>query len=175
LNFQKKGGEDNMKKKIAALAGAGVMLASMVGPAFGFYQMGGGCWGGKCHDDGDLSIVNQAVVNNNVNTQASTGYVTVGGMRYSRCHHMPMGSMVSTGDALARSNVYTQANWNEVDCDCVDGDVTIRNRATVNNRVNTQASSGYIMAKSGWVMTGNAGAHSVVDSVVNTNLLGVAY
>ena len=167
-----------MMKKAAALAGAGALVLAMAGSVFAI----GGCYGGRCDWDrgGDLTVSNKASVLNIVNTEASTGHVSVGGGNQSPfpCGFggwtKPTMSMVMTGDAAATSSVSNNVNYNLVgSCDCLDGDTMFKNRARVTNLVNTDASSGYIGVKSGWVMTGGATAKGVVANMVNTNLVGV--
>ena len=149
-----------MMKKALALAGAGVILLSMAGPSFG---TGGGWWGGD-----DVNIYNRASVINNVVTQASTGYNSVGGLLVC--------GRIRTGAAGATAIIGNDVNLNQVGCDGCDGDVEIHNNAYVRNNVLTQASSGYNrvggLLVGGMIRTGAAGATSMVTNFVNTNIVG---
>lgn len=152
-----------MVKKIAALAGAGVLLASMAGPALG-------CFGWWCDWSDEIGISNSATVTNIVGTVANTGHNDMGGK-------FVWGGGIDTGNATAGSGVINQVNWNEVGCDCVDGDITIGNRASVLNLVDTRANTGHnhlggMCVGGGLIDTGNAGATSLVDNFINTNIVG---
>jgi hypothetical protein len=164
----------NMKKLIA-MGIAVLVLALVAAPAMARV----GCPGPSCGGDegGDLTIVNSASITNVVNTQASTGYISLSGMKKPKtCGMGSFGStgLIMTGDAGAYSDVLTQANYVGVGCDCVDGDITVANNGVVNNVVNTQASTGYIRAGGGWVVTGDAYAGSLVTNLVNTVMVGYA-
>ncbi len=152
-----------MIKKVLAIAGAGAILLSMAGPAFGW----GWSWGGS----NDLDIDNHAFVVNKVYTRADTGDNSIGG-RYV------FGGSIRTGAATAGTDVLNDVNSSFVGCDCVDGDVDIDNGAFVYNRVKTRADSGdnRIGGKfvgGGSITTGAAGAGSIVTSLVNYSVVGM--
>jgi len=154
-----------MVKKLVALTGAGAMLLATAGPALAYRHYHH--WWSRSDD---VSISNYASVYNTVYTQADTGDNRIGG----RC---VLGGEIETGTATAKSDVLNQVNSNEVSCGC-DGDVGVRNSARVRNTVTTRAdtgdnSVGGRMVFGGAIGTGNAGATSIVTSVVNTNLVGL--
>jgi hypothetical protein len=149
-----------MKKKIAALAGAGVLLLSMAGPAFGIFD-----WGGS---SSELNIYNGASVTNRTYTKAYTGDNGIGGM-------FVKGS-IWTGAAGATALVANDVNSSVVaSCDCYDT-INIYNGASVYNKTYTKADTGDNgvggMWNGGWIHTGGAGATSVVDNLVNFSLVG---
>ena len=147
-----------MKKKLAALAGAGVLLLSMAGPALGW----GGWWWGS---DDDLVINNHdTTLNSTVRTNANTGH-----------NGSWFGGLIMTGPAGATSMVTNDVNSSIVGCDCAD-DVTINNNHTrLNSTVTTSANTGYNHG-GGWfgggIDTGSAGATSMVSNFVNTVMVG---
>lgn len=165
-------------KKLLAMGIAVLVLALVAAPAmatFGCFPGTPGCGGEE--ENGDLTITNSAFITNMVTTQASTGYISLSGMKKPKpCGMGSSGSagMVMTGDAAAGSDVLNQVNYVGVGCDCVDGDITISNNALLSNMVTTQASTGYIKATSGWVFTGDAAAGSALSNIVNTVMVGYA-
>ena len=145
-------------KKLAALAGAGALLLSMAGGAFGFWS------------SDDITIDNHARIYNRVTTKADSGDNTVFGGMFSR-------SKIWTGTASAGSTVYNDVNATLIGCDCLDGDLDVDNRAKVRNKVYTKADSGDNtvfggMLSSSRIYTGGATAVSAVDNFVNTVIVG---
>lgn len=149
-------------KRIAALAGAGALLLSMAGPAFGGFD-----WFGS---DSSLTVNNHALVINKTETEAETG------------DNESSGGWIMTGNAGATSLVGNQVNYTEVwGCDCYD-DVTVNNGAFVYNDTETEAETGdndtggsrrrRHRSSGGAIFTGNAGATSVVENLVNFTLIG---
>ena len=158
-----------MMKKIAALAGAGALLLSLAGPAFGCSIFDGwtNCGGGS----DDVTIHNKARVCTSVTTKADSGDNDIHG-KYV------WGGKIKTGLADATTWVKTQVNYNEVACPGCEGDVDIWNKAKVKTRVYTKADSGDndIHGKcvgGAKIKTGGATAYSDVMSLVNFNLVGV--
>ena len=140
-----------MNKKIIAIAAAGTMLALAAGPAFGSR------WH---HSSDDVTIINRASVRNKTVTIANTGLVMGGGR---------------TGNARAVAYVSNDVNFTEVGCGCLDGDLTVNNRASVKNKTVTIANTGLVMGgrrRGGRGGTGNAVADSVVTNAVNTTVVG---
>jgi len=173
------------KKLIVTGAAAGMLLTSAVG-AFATFNFP---WLDP-QTTADVSISNTGSVSNSVNTSANTGYndqTAKGDVEWSS---------ITTGAANAGANVMTQLNWNQFDCGCVLGlggfdnlDFSLSNNGSVSNAVNTSANSGYntqsATGHGGWwfggaevehssMTTGAAGASSVVQSVVNTNMFGAS-
>ena len=151
-----------MIKKALAIAGAGAILLSMAGPAFG-------CW--WCWPSDDIDIWNRAKVHTRIYNKADTGDNEVHG-------EYVFGGRIRTGDARATSTVYNDVNYNDVGCGCMDGDVDIHNRARVGTRIYNKADSGdnEVHGKvvcGGRIRTGAATATSMVDNLVNTNIVGV--
>ncbi|MFC1727295.1 hypothetical protein ACFL0Y_02110 [Patescibacteria group bacterium] len=149
-----------MVKKIASLAGAGALLATMAVPAFGM-------WFGS----NDVNIGNWAVVKTKVSTKADSGDNYLGGM-------MVYGGSIRTGAAGATSLVTNDVNETFVGCNDCDGDVNVGNWAVVKTRVRTKADTGdnYLggmCVGGGSIVTGAAGALSDVWSVVNYSMVGV--
>jgi hypothetical protein len=150
-----------MMKKALALAGAGALLLTMAGPAFGnWWWMGGN----------DVDIDNHAFVMNDVYTKADSGDNSIGG-KYV------WGGSIRTGAATAGSTVGNDVNSSFVGCAC-DKDVDIDNHAFVMNDVYTKADSGdnSIGGKcvgGGTIVTGAAGAGSVVTNFVNWSTIGL--
>jgi hypothetical protein len=151
-------------KRYAALAGAGALLLSMAGPALG--------WGGHHRSKDELKIANLAVVVNKTETEAETG------------ENMVMGKgLIMTGNAGATAYVGNDVNYNAVaGCGCYD-EVKIFNGALVWNDTETEAETGENMVmggrktrrhhrSGGTIITGNAGATSVVENFVNWNMVG---
>ncbi len=151
-----------MIKKALAIAGAGAVLLSMAGPAFG---MGWWWMGGD-----DVTIRNVGTVNNTITNSANTGHNDIGGM----CVH---GGRILTGGASATANVGNDVNSNGIGCFSCDGDIDIYNTGLVNNRVTNRANTGYnhiggMFVGGGLISTGNAGASTLVTNFVNTNMVG---
>lgn len=139
-----------MIKKIAALAGAGALLLSMAGPAFGF-----------------TLVKNKAKVKNIVVTKADTGDNSIHG-KYV------FGGEIITGDAGACALVDNDVNSSVVYPD--DGALIIKNKAKVKNVVITKAdtgdnSIGGKVVGGGGIDTGNAGASSIVTNFVNYSIV----
>ena len=153
-------------KKLAIFAGAGVLMLSMASVA-----LGGHHWHGK-GSDSDVSINNWAKVTNKVYTVADSGDNDLGG----KC---VFGGSITTGAASAYSMLGNYVNQNLVSCSDCDGDITIKNGAKLYNKVYTKADSGdnelggkYVGG--GVIKTGAALAGSVLENVVNFNLVGAA-
>ena len=144
-----------MKKKIAALAGAGVLLLSMAGPAFGIFGLFGS-------DDLVINNINTSLVNR-VMTSANTGL-----------NSSLFGGLIMTGPAGATSMVTNGVNESVVGCGCFD-DVTINNtHTTLNSVVTTSANTGLNHGGMfGGIGTGAAGATSMVSNWVNTSFVGM--
>jgi len=167
----------NFKKIAITAAAAGVMLASAM-PAFAHH------WSS---DDLDLDIDNDAWVTNRVLTVANTGFNQVNGGGYDDGwvdgeslgggHH---GGVIFTGNATAVGVVSNDVNTNIIDlCGCLgdfdDVDIDIDNDAHVTNGVLTVANTGFNQVNGGgFIGTGDAGAMSAVENVVNTNVVGDA-
>jgi len=155
----------NIKKIAITAAAAGVML-SAVTPAFANH------WNWN-NGDVDIDIENDDTnVTNNVTTQANTGFNQVVGWGWFG------GGSITTGNALAASEVDNTVNFNLVDlCGCLgdfdDVDIDIDNDDTnVTNNVTTQANTGFNQViKKGTINTGNAVAGALVTNVVNTNVV----
>lgn len=166
------------KKLIVTGATAALLMSSAVG-AFAstdpFHFFG---------SSADLNISNTGTVTNTVSTSANTGN------NYQTAKGSVEGSSITTGAASAGANVMTQLNWNQFDCGCVLGlsgdihklDFDLSNHGTVTNTIATSANSGgnYQSAGGWWgevekssITTGAAGASSVIQNVVNTNMFGV--
>lgn len=149
-------------KKVASLVGAGAILLSMTGFVF--------ARGGHHHSSDDTTIRNYARVTNDVEVEAETGDNEVGGM-------MVWGGRIRTGFAEAWGTLTNRVNWNNVDCDCADGDVTVSNRAMVRNDIEVEAETGDneihgMFVKGGRIRSGGAYADGLVENVVNTNIVG---
>lgn len=166
------------KKLIVTGATAALLLSSAVGAFANFDPFHFG-------SSADLNISNTGTVTNVVSTSANSGN------NYQTAKGSVEGSGITTGDASAGANVMTQLNWNQFDCGCVLGlsgdihslDFDLSNHGTVINTVGTAANSGgNYQSSTGWfgevenstISTGVAAASSVVQSVVNTNMFGVA-
>jgi len=153
-----------MLRKLAALAGAGALLLAVAGPALAWGYGGGGSSGG-------LDIKNWASVVTNVYTKADTGDNTISGFKVS-------GGKIRTGDAVASSGVYTEANTTLLS-GCEDcGSVKINNGASVQTTVTTKADTGDntisgFKVSGGKIWTGGAEAGSLVNNVVNFTSVGV--
>jgi len=149
-----------MMKKALALAGAGAMLLAVVGPTFGFW------WGGN-----EVEIDNHAKVYTKVYTTADSGDNEIGGK-------MVFGGKIVTGAATAGSEVYNDVNSSVLGCKDCSGSVEIDNHARVYTKVYTKADSGdnEIGGKivgGGKIITGAAGAGSLVTNIVNFTMVGV--
>ncbi len=150
-----------MVKKLLAAAGAGAMLLSLAVPAFAWTT-----W--TTQPKTEATVNNSAYVKNFVDTYAGSGGNSVFGL-FTK-------GVIKTGDAFAYTDVANTVNMNMLDCDCYDK-LTINNTATVKNYVDTTAKTGKNSVSGSWVhgfiKTGAADAYSLVDNVVNTNMLGV--
>lgn len=151
-----------MMKKILAVAGAGAILLSVAGPAFGM----GWWWSGG---DG-VDINNWARVRTSVTTKADSGDNDIGGM-------FVCGGSIRTGNVVARSYVTNDVNSSLVGCVGCEGDVDIENHARVYTRVYTKADSGDnklggMLVGGGRIRTGDATAWSDAFSVVNLSVVG---
>ena len=151
-----------MMKKALALAGAGAILLSVAGPAFGMFW-----WMGS----DDVTIGNMAIVSNKVTTKADSGDNSIGG----KC---VFGGTIRTGAASAYSNVGNEVNGSRIACVGCDGDVDIHNNmGFVTNRVWTKAASGDnriggMFVGGGSITAGAAGATSIVTNFVNPTVVG---
>lgn len=150
-------------KKFASLVSAGAMLLSVAAPTFAF----GEGWFDFLTDE--ATVKNYAKVKNEVETKSLTGFNEIHG-KYV------FGGKIKTGDAWALSGVTNTVNTNSLDCGCYD-DLYIKNKAKVKNDVETKAITGFneiggYKVFGGLIKTGDAGAESYVDNVVNTNLVG---
>jgi hypothetical protein len=158
-------------KRIAAIAGAGAMLLGMAGPAFGIFW---GDWG----SDSQLTVNNHAYVINKTETEAETGDNETGGSHptfsfFGGGGGGSQGGAIFTGNAGATAMVGSDVNRTVVaGCDCYDM-VTINNGAFVYNKTETEAETGdNETGGGGWIMTGNAGASSMVQNFVNWTMVG---
>ena len=159
-----------MMKKIAALIGAGAMLLSVAGPAFG-------AW-------------NYARVNNSSGAEAVTGsnsQNSSAGVAYTRGSSANVGSTgtrsIVTGDACADSTAVTVANTNVFSGWTMNtayvGNDSYALALTGSNNQNDSASTAYSFGSSAYtgstgnshVTTGYAGADSDAWTVVNTNVM----
>ena len=153
-----------MVKKIAAMAGAGAMLLSMAGPAFGM-----GWW---WMDSGnDVDIHNWATVTTKTYTKADSGDNEIGGK-------MVWGGGIHTGAASAYANVYSDVNSTLIGCNDCTSDVSVYNGARVYTKTYTKADSGDndlggMCVGGGWIGTGAAGATSLVSGLVNLTVVGM--
>jgi hypothetical protein len=168
-----------IKKLIVTGAAAAIMLSSAAGAFATFTPFNFG-------SSANIDISNTGTVTNTVSTSANTGnnYQTAkGDVEYGG---------ITTGAANAGANVMTQLNWNQFDCGCVLGlngnvhslDLDLSNHGTVTNNIATAANSGGNYQTAGgmfWfggevehssITTGAAGASSVIQNVVNTNMFG---
>ncbi len=136
------------------------------------------CIGGGCfmppmpQQSGSTYIDNHAFVGNLTLTVANTGVNKVSGKYVS-------GGALTTGAARATSEVTTQANYTNIQCNtCFGGSrETIKNSGTVLNLTGSLANTGINKVSGKCVggsalTTGAATAGSYVTSVVNTNILG---
>jgi len=156
-----------MKKTITLTAVAALMLVLAAGSASANnYRR----YNSNRNNDSKLMVSNMARVTNEVETEAETGENALYG-KYVR------GGRIVTGSANAASVLTNDVNRTEAGCDCYDN-VKVRNRASVDNYLETEADSGdnEISARrslrGGMIRTGNAGAASDVMNVVNTVMLG---
>lgn len=172
-----------MIKKIAITgAAAGILLSSVV-PAFA-----GRDYRGDRDSQSKIEISNDDVnVSSGALTIANTGLNMVDGnmmpqMNFRDKHHSSNeGGYIFTGDAGASATVLNDVNYNQIDpcggvCRDRNGgvDIEIDNDDTnVRTGVATVANTGANMVRGqGMIMTGAAGASSVVTSLVNTNIIG---
>jgi hypothetical protein len=165
------------KKLLITGAAAGLFLSSTVGAfATGPFSFFG--------SSADLNISNTGTVTNTVSTSANSGN------NYQTAKGDVENSSILTGAASAGANVMTQLNWNQFNCGCVLGlgnnvhslDFDLSNHGTVTNTLSTAANSGgNYQNAGGWfggevehssITTGAAGASSVIQNVVNTNMFG---
>lgn len=154
----------NIKRLIAAGAGAAMILGATAIPALASVSNGDG--------GGFTLIKNKAWVKNITVTKADTGDNAIGAGRDVS------GGSITTGAAVAGASIQNVVNWNEVDpCGC-DGVTIIKNKAKVKNVTITKADTGgnAIVAgrdvNGGSIGTGDATAGSVVENAVNTNIVG---
>jgi hypothetical protein len=89
---------------------------------------------------------------------------------------MVWGGEILTGTAIASGSVLNDLNYNELGCGCYD-DLYIKNKASVWNSVTTKANTGGndlggMWVGGGLIDTGDAGATSAIENIVNTNLVG---
>ncbi len=151
-----------MKKILAGLAASTLLLVVAAAPAGAF-------WWGWSNDD--LEVNNSAYVKNVVDTVAKTG-----GNKISAMDDV-WGGTLKSGAAGAVTQVMNKVNTNSVDCGCYD-DVTLNNSGVVKNYLDTIAKTGYnkIWAwddvRGGSLTSGNADAATLVDNIVNTNVVG---
>ena len=158
--------EGNMKK-IIALAGAGILLASMVTPVFGWYLF-----------SSDVAIVDNSAIASSWtggNTQNATANmfsgVNASGFRYMR-----------TGNAGSQATAVTVANTH-VGCDscgfegvshedvALVGNDAVVMSDTGDNHQNVVGSFGSVNAGGGRIIrTGNAWSRASAWTVVNTHL-----
>jgi hypothetical protein len=147
-------------RKLAALAGSAALLFSMAGSAFAFFPY---------FFQDEATVKNYARVSNRVYTKANTGYNELGGK-------FVWGGEIATGAAGALTGVSNIVNANELGCGCYD-DLYIKNKASVWNSVTTKANTGGndlggMWVGGGLIDTGDAGATSAIENIVNTNLVG---
>jgi len=162
-----------MMKKIAALIGAGAMLLSVAGPAFGAWNYA------------DVNNTSSAVSNTGANSQNNYASVTYSGLSAANAGSMGTRSIV-TGDACSDSTAVTVANTN-----VASGGFATMNTAHVDNgsyaeswtgsnsqndsastymTVGALANSGSTDART--IRTGDAWSDSTAVTVANTNALG---
>lgn len=118
----------------------------------------------------DISIRNYARVSNDIEVEATTGDNEIEGFGIR-------GGRISTGTATAYGTLKNDVNYNEIGCDCTDGDLTVRNTARVRNELEVKAESGDneiegFMVGGGRIRTGTAYADGLVENFVNTNVVG---
>lgn len=148
-------------KRIASILGAGTLLLGMAIPTFAYVR--------HHRSSDDTRVSNYARVTNDVEVKADTGDNEIEGFMVHRAR-------ISSGAASANSTVLTDANYNEIACNDCNGDLSIRNSARVRNEVEVRADSGDNEVE-GWlsggrISTGPAAAGSLVDNIVNTNIIG---
>lgn len=146
-------------KKFAAAGASAVLFLSAATPAFAFW------W-----NSDDVTVGNRAYVRNTVITKADSGDNSIHG-KYV------WGGKILTGDASAGADVFNQVNTVDLGCGCLDGDLTVWNKAYVKNFVYTKADSGdnEIHGKvvaGGRIWTGDAAAGAIVTNIVNTTVSG---
>jgi len=149
-------------KKIASLMGAGALVLAMAIPAFAYDRHQ------RFSDDTRLS--NYARVTNEVEVVADSGDNEIDGFFVTR-------GRISTGTATALGDVLTEANYNKIGCNDCNGDLSVRNRASVRNEVEVRADSGDNEIDGGFVgggriRTGAARGDGIVTTTVNTNIVG---
>ncbi len=158
-----------MLKKLAVAGASVALLAVTAMPAFAD-------WSG-------LNLTNNAVLFNTVNTSSNTGN------NYLKSWEDELnGGSIHTGNALSQGQLGNVVNSNSLSDIQVGfsedwGGLNVANGATLYNTVNTSSNTGsnYIKGEGvdgGSIVTGGAGAGSVVTNVVNTNVLhdvGVGY
>lgn len=159
-------------KKIAVTGAAAALLLSSAIPALAsnnHERNRGGV---------EIEVDNHANVRNNVLTLSNTGFNAIGGVNYER-HHNNSGGSINTGDALAQTSVLNDVNYTNVDlCGCLASrhgsrvEIDVDNHANVTNNVATVANTGFNYAGSGRIRTGDAGAVSLVQNLVNTTIIG---
>lgn len=155
----------NLKRLIAVGSAAALMLSATAIPALATVDGDGGSF---------TLIKNWAWVKNVVNTSADTGGNVIA------AEDDVDGGSISTGVATAWSGVSNIVNTNDVEaCPCEeDGTLIIKNKAKVKNYVTTSANTGWNVIAAGddvtggSIYTGDANAGSLVENVVNTNIVG---
>ncbi len=159
-----------MKKVLAGLA-ASTLLLVVAAPvsvmAWGGFPFP---WPNPTPEPTTEAVVNNnAYVKNVVDTYAGSGGNSVSGFLNK--------GVIKTGNAWAYADVANTVNMNALGCNCYN-DLTINNRATVKNYLDTTAKTGHNYVGGSWVngfvKTGAADAMSVVENMVNTNMVGVS-
>jgi len=152
-------------RKVASLVLVVTFMAVAAAPAAAYH------WPEPQPEPTKLVVNSSAIVRNDVDTVANTGWNSVDGTSHYR-RYVPAKGTILTGDALAVGNVYNMVNTNSVGCDCYD-DITLNSRAWVSNYVDTTANTGWnSVHRGGFVRSGDATARSLVEGVINTNVVG---
>ena len=145
-------------KKVALVAG----FFALALPAFAF-------WHG--HDSSTLSITSTGGVENNVWTVSNTGLNSVTGMTMGR-HHDSKGGSITTGDATSVAEVDTSLNDTTVGTTGFKH-VTLTNSGEVANNVFTVSNTGLNhVGNTGHITSGDAGSQALVQTMVNTTVVG---
>lgn len=163
-------------KKIAAVGASAVMFLASATPAFATWN-----WWDWFHSEDTLMVHNEDTdVTANVWTKANTGGNDVSGgeEHHGRWwwwnHDDEEGGSIETGNAEAVAGVSQAVNMTDIaGCGCFD-DVTVHNDDTdVTANVRTKANTGWnTVDGSGMISTGNAGAASLVEQMVNVTVVG---
>lgn len=161
-------------KKIAAVGASAVMFLASATPAFATWD-----WWDWFHSEDTLVVHNEDTdVTANVWTKANTGGNEVTGGEHHGWwwwhHGGEEGGSVETGNAQALAEVGQSVNLTDVaGCGCFD-DVTVHNDDTdVLANVWTKANTGWnTVTGAGTIATGNAGAGSLVEQMVNVTVVG---